>query len=182
MVKLVERHTAADLAHLDAGLVATAGIEDPGDRVVAFLRFYEDGADELMAEQTGCLFATMLAEREFTGSEINRLVASTQETWRREVGDLLRGALADVPTEIDIDALADHLFTTFEGGFILCRTFEDRAAMGDQLRVFRQLVEALLLTRTSRTLDGRGRRPDPRGTRRSSPAASHAPIRSRPHG
>ncbi len=25
-----------------------------------------------MAEQTGCLFATMLAERQFTGTEMNR--------------------------------------------------------------------------------------------------------------
>ena len=181
MVKLVERHAAADLAHLDARLVASAGIEDAGDHVIAFLRFYEDGADELMAEQTGCLFATMLAEREFTGSEINRLVAATQETWRREVGDLLRGARADVPNEIDIDALADHLFTTFEGRFILCRTFEDgaRSATGSRIPAARRSAVA---TRTSPTLGGRGRRPDPRGTRRSSPAAPHAPIRSRPHG
>src|SRR5688572_24802010 len=64
--QLVERYVASDLAHLDAGLAATAGIEDSAERLVAFLRFYEDGADELMAEQTGCLFATVLAERQFT--------------------------------------------------------------------------------------------------------------------
>ena len=46
--------------------------------------------------------------------------------------------------EIDVDALADHLFTTFEGGFILCRTLADRSGMRAQLRIFRQLVEALL--------------------------------------
>jgi hypothetical protein len=34
----------------------------------------------------------------------------------------------------------------FEGGFILCRALENRSAMHDQLRIFRQLVEALLLT------------------------------------
>ncbi len=46
--------------------------------------------------------------------------------------------------DVGVDALADHLYTTFEGGFILCRALEDRSKMGDQLRVFRQLVEALL--------------------------------------
>ena len=43
-VRLVERYVAADLAHLNGGLAATAHIEDPSARVVAFLHFYEDGA------------------------------------------------------------------------------------------------------------------------------------------
>jgi TetR/AcrR family transcriptional repressor of nem operon len=147
-VQLVERYVAADLAHLNAGLAATDGIHDPADRVVAFLRYFEDGADELMAEQSGCLYATVLAEREFTGTDITRQVATAEKAWRRALVDLLRPALADLRPAIDVDieALADHLFTTFEGGFILCRTTENPSAMGEQLRIFRQLVEALLLT------------------------------------
>jgi TetR/AcrR family transcriptional repressor of nem operon len=145
-IQLVERYVAIDLAHLDAGLAATVGIEDPADRVIAFLRFYEEGADALMAEQTGCLYATVLAEREFTGTAINRQVADAEEVWRRAFVDLMRPALAARGRAIDIDveALADHQFTTFEGGFILCRTLEDPSAMRSQLRIFRQLIEALL--------------------------------------
>jgi TetR/AcrR family transcriptional repressor of nem operon len=144
--QLVERYVASDLAQLEAGLEATAAIEDPVERVVAFFRFYEDGADELMAEPTGCLFATVLAERQFIGTEMNRQIAKTQRTWREAVVDLLHPALARRRPRLDIDgaALADHLFTTFEGGFILCRALEDKSAMRDQLRVLRQLVEALL--------------------------------------
>ena len=146
-VQLVERYVVADLGHLDAGLTATAAIEDPAERVVAFVRFYEDGADELMAAQTGCLFASVLAEREFTGTAINRQVAASEQAWRLAFLDLLRPALADRRPAIDLDleALADHLFTTFEGGFILCRTLESPAAMRAQLRVFRQLLDAVLL-------------------------------------
>jgi TetR/AcrR family transcriptional repressor of nem operon len=144
--QVLERYVAADLAHLDAGLVATDGIEDPAERVVAFLRFFEDGADELMTEQSGCLFATVLAERQFTGTDANRRIAETQDTWRRAFVDLLEPALArrQPPIEIDAGALADHLFTTFEGGFVLGRALQDRSAMREQLRVFRQLTEALL--------------------------------------
>jgi len=144
-LRLVERYVVADLAHLDAGVAAIAGIEDPAARVVAFLRFYEDGAEELMSEQSGCLFATVLAEREFSGGDINALVAKTELAWRAALVDLLRPAIAArrPGLGIDVDALADHLYTTFEGGFILCRTLEETAAMGAQLRVFRQLVEAL---------------------------------------
>jgi TetR/AcrR family transcriptional regulator, transcriptional repressor for nem operon len=155
-VRLVERYVVADLAQLDAGLAAVAGIEDPAARVVGFVRFYEDGADELMSGQSGCLYASVLAEREFTGSEINALVAKATLAWRDALVDLLRPAIAarrpdlgvdvdaDIDAGIDLDALADHLFTTFEGGFILCRTLESTSAMRAQLRVFRQLVEALL--------------------------------------
>ena len=145
-VQLVRRYVAADLAHLDAGLTATAHITDPTVRVVAFLRHYEDGADELMTEQTGCLYATVLAERQLTGKEINDQVAKATRVWRDAVADLLRSALATrrLDTHIDVDALADHLYTTFEGGFILCRTYNDRAAMRAQLRIYRQLIEAFL--------------------------------------
>ncbi|MCW6007393.1 TetR/AcrR family transcriptional regulator [Micromonospora sp. CPCC 205371] len=145
-VQVVERYVAADLAHLDAGLDAAAHIADPTARVVAFLRYYEEGADELMSEQSGCLYATVLAEREFTGSEVNDQLAKATRAWRHALVDLLRPALAArrPAHDIDLDALADHLYTTFEGGFILCRTFEDRSAMRAQLRIYRQLVEALL--------------------------------------
>ena len=143
--QLTERYVETDLAHLSAGLEAVREIEKPANRVIAFIRFFEDGADGLMAEQTGCLYATVLAERQFTGSDINDLVAKATIVWRAAVVDLLRPALAARRTEldIDVDALADHLFTTFEGAFILCRTLEDSSAMGAQLRVLRQLLESL---------------------------------------
>jgi TetR/AcrR family transcriptional regulator, transcriptional repressor for nem operon len=145
-LRLVERYVVADLAQLDAGLAAAAAVADPAARVVAFLRFFEDGAEDLMSEQSGCLFATVLAEREFTGSDINAMVAKAELAWRAAIVDMLRPAIAArrPGLDVDVEALADHLFTTFEGGFILCRTLEDTSAMGGQLRVFRQLVEALL--------------------------------------
>ena len=145
-LRLVERYVVSDLGQLDAGLAAAASIEDPAARVVAFLRHYEDGADELMSAQSGCLYASVLTEREFTGSDINTLVAKAEVAWRTAFVDLLRPAVAvrRPGLHIDLDALADHLFTTFEGGFVLCRTLGETSAMRAQLRVFRQLVEALL--------------------------------------
>ncbi|MGH9042045.1 MAG: TetR/AcrR family transcriptional regulator [Acidimicrobiia bacterium] len=149
-LRLVERYVESDLAHLEAGLEAAAGVDDPVAKVVAVLRFYEDQADDLIAHQSGCLYATMLAEREFTGGEVNELVARATVAWRVALVDLLRPALAagrngaDGGEDVDVDALADHLYTTFEGAFILCRTVQDPSAMRGQLRIFRQLVEALL--------------------------------------
>jgi TetR/AcrR family transcriptional repressor of nem operon len=142
--QLVERYAAADLAHLDAGLAAVADIDDPTEKVVAFLRFYEDGADELVSVQSGCLYATVLAERRFTGSEINDVVAQAELAWRSAIVELLRPALADRRPDVELDALADHLFTTFEGAFILARAHGEPGLMRAQLRIFRQLVATLL--------------------------------------
>ena len=64
---------------------------------------------------------------------------------------LLPPAIADrrPGAAIDTDALADHLYTTFEGAFILCRTLGDSTAMAAQLRMLRQLVESFLETSAS---------------------------------
>jgi TetR/AcrR family transcriptional regulator, transcriptional repressor for nem operon len=144
--QMVERYVDADLRHLDAGLAAVADIDDPVERVVGFVRFFEDGGDELMSEQSGCLYATVLAERELTGGEVDALVAKAGRAWRDRFADLLRPAIAAHrrPLDVDPDGLADHLYTTFEGAFILCRTLGDPSAMRAQLRIFRQLLEALL--------------------------------------
>ena len=146
--QLIDRYAASDLAHLDAGLAAVADIDDPAARLIAFVRYFEDGADELLSEQTGCLYATVLAERQLIGPEFTEPVARATRLWRQAFVGLLAPALHDRRPELDgaldHDAIADHLYTTFEGGFILCRTYDDPSAMRAQLRVFRQLLQALL--------------------------------------
>lgn len=144
--QITERYVESDLAHLSAGLAAIANVADAAERVVTFLRYYEESADEIMSEQSGCLYAAMLAERQFAGSDINDLVAKATLAWRGAVVDLLRPALAErrPDLDVDVDALADQLYTTFEGAFILSRTLQDSSAMRAQLRVYRQLVEGLL--------------------------------------
>lgn len=152
---VTERYVASDLANLAAALDAVAGIEDPVARVLEFVRFFEDSGDEIMSAQSGCLYATVLAERELTGQDINTLVAQATEQWRVALVELLRPALRSQRRDLDVDALADHLYVTFEGGFILCRTLQDSAHIRAQLKVFRQLLEALLtpgddMSRTNR--------------------------------
>ncbi len=144
--QVLERYVRADLAYLEAGLASIADLEDPVERAVGLFRFFEDGADELIAEQSACLYATVLAEREFVGGDFHEQVADATRAWRVAIVDVLEPALATRGgrTEVDVTALADHLYTTFEGGYILCRTIADRKAMRGQLKVLRQLVEALL--------------------------------------
>lgn len=98
------------------------------------------------ADASAGLAATSEIDDPVVRVDINRQVARAERAWRDALVDLLRPALAVRGPDVDVDvqALADHLYTTFEGAFVLCRTLEDPSAMWAQLRTFRQLVGALL--------------------------------------
>lgn len=136
---LVDRYAAADIASLDEALAEVrARTDDPAEQVVAFLRIFEDGADELMSAQSSCLYVAALTERQLadhgTSEPINRAIVA----WREAIAAMLREAL---PDGVDANALADHVFVTFEGAFLLCRSTGDNRHMRAQLHVLRQLVE-----------------------------------------
>jgi TetR/AcrR family transcriptional repressor of nem operon len=155
---LVDRYAAADIAHLDQAVAeVTAQTEDPAARVIAFLRIFEDGADELMAAQSSCLYVSVLTERQLAQDGTRDQIAHAVLAWRAELSRLLDDALRSPaghvhpagrvhpdPGAIDSRALADHVFVTFEGAFILARSLSDPGHMRAQLRVLRQLLEALL--------------------------------------
>lgn len=163
---LVDRYVTADVAHLDAAMADVAALPDPVDRVIEFVRIFEDSGDELMSAQSSCLYVAILTERQLvddgTSGEINRAI----EVWRDGVGRLLREALAGQADEpgLDVDALADHVFVTFEGAFILCRSTGDPGHMRRQLGALRLLLEALL--RPGASVEGSGKE-------RSSPDLTH---------
>lgn len=147
---LVDRYAAADIAHLDQAVAqVTAETGDPAARVIAFLRVFEDGADELMAAQSSCLYVSVLTERQLASAGTWDQISRAVLTWRAELARLLDEALATRPDAIPVDtnALADHVFVTFEGAFILARSMNDAGHMRAQLRVLRQLLEALLAPR-----------------------------------
>ena len=145
---LTERYVSADIAVLNDALASTISVEDPVDRLMAFLRYFEDGADVLMSEQSSCLYISVLTERQLishgTAEAINRAI----DAWRIEIAELLRAAAASRDVDLgDLDALADHVFVTFEGAFLLCRSTGDSTHMRSQLAVLRRLIESALRAR-----------------------------------
>lgn len=141
---LVERYVDADLGLLRAGLQACADVPDPVDRVLAFLRHYERWADELVSADSACLYIAVLTERDLLDDATAGAVRRAIETWRAEFATLLRPALAQARADVDADELADHLFATFEGGYLMCRSLASPEPMRAQLRVLRLLVASLL--------------------------------------
>jgi len=145
-VALMERYVEADLGQLRLALAAVSEVADPVERALGFLAYFETWAEELISEDSACLYIAALSEQDLLDADIRGALQRGILTWRTEVAALLRAALAERPDAppLDPDDLADHLFATFEGGFLLCRSLQSAAPMRAQLRVFRQLVEATL--------------------------------------
>ena len=141
---LVGRYVESDLAHLTGALEATERITDPKQRALAFVRIFEDAGDELMSEQSGCLYTSVLTERELTHDGTADQIREAVLAWRAAYADLLRAALGRRTRSVDVDALSDHLFVTFEGAFLLCRSLGDPSHMRTQLRTYRLLLEGIL--------------------------------------
>lgn len=140
---LVELYVAGDLAMLEQALVAARAESTPVARAIAFLGHFEGIADEIMAGTTGCLYTSVLAEMELIEAGTSDPIAKAVTLWREGYAELLRDALP-VGHGIDVDALADHVFVTFEGAFLLARTTGQAEQLRRQLSVLRALVESLL--------------------------------------
>jgi TetR/AcrR family transcriptional regulator, transcriptional repressor for nem operon len=144
---LVARYAAADIAHLHAAVThARAATSDPAEQVIAFVRVFEDDADELMSAQSNCLYVSILTERQLAAAGTSEQIVDAITAWRTTLSTMLRTALDQRRPghDIDTDALADHVFVTFEGAFLLCRSTGDNKHMRAQLTVLRQMLESLL--------------------------------------
>ena len=143
---LVARYAAADVEHLETFMTAAeAEIADPAGQVIAFIRLFEEAADEIVAEQPSCLYVSFIYDRQLTEDGTTEMIVDAIVAWR----DLLRAKLqaaADLhppSSDIDLQDLADHVFVTFEGAFILARSLQDPSHMRRQLALLRGLLELL---------------------------------------
>ena len=143
---LVERYAAADAATLEAVMnAAEQQSDDPAEQLVIFTRTFEDMADEVLATQPQCLFVSFIYERELSDVGIDDVVAESIRHWRTRIAGKLELAAATRPAlrGLDLDALADHWFTTFEGSFLLAQAVQDPTSMRRQLAHLRRYLELL---------------------------------------
>jgi TetR/AcrR family transcriptional regulator, transcriptional repressor for nem operon len=141
---LVAQYVADDLAMLEGGLAAAyAAGADPVERAVTFIRHFEDQADEIMRGTTGCLYTSVLVEMELVEAGTSDPIAKAVAEWRERYAVLLADAVGS-RGDVDVDALSDHVFVTFEGAFLLARTTGDPGQLRRQLAVLRTLVESVL--------------------------------------
>lgn len=143
---LVERYATADVEHLESFMTAAeAESDDPALQVIAFVRMFEEAADEIVAAQPSCLYVSFMYDRQLFEDGTTDLIVGAVDAWRSALLEKLEaGARLHRPrSPVDLEALADHVFVTFEGAFILARTTQDGSHMRRQLAVLRHHLELL---------------------------------------
>jgi TetR/AcrR family transcriptional repressor of nem operon len=143
---LVEGYAEGDVAFLHEFMErAEATNDDPALQVLEFIRLFEEAADEMVANQPSCLYVSYIYEKQLFEDGTNDIIAGAVLAWRERLAAKLREAAEAHPprSTIDPDALADHVFATFEGAFMLTRTMNDPELMRRQLALVRDYVSLL---------------------------------------
>ena len=143
---LVERYAAGDIEHLEVFMTqAEAESDDPAEQLVAFIRLFEEASDQIVAEQPSCLYVSFIYERQLFDDGTNDVIVDTVLAWRKRLREKLEAAAAVHPPQLDVDlsSLADLVFVTFEGAFVLVRTLGDPSQMRRHLEHLRSYVTLL---------------------------------------
>nr|MBA2293902.1 TetR/AcrR family transcriptional regulator [Actinomycetota bacterium] len=143
---LVERYAQADLAYQEQFMAAAeAASDDPAEQLVTFVSLFEEAADELVTEQSGCLYVSFVYEKQLVDDGTHSLIVDAVIAARERFAQKLEAAIAIHPpgVPVDVTSLADLVFTTFEGGFILARTLRDPSLLRGQLTHLRRYLELL---------------------------------------
>jgi len=153
---LLERYAAADKRLLEEFMAEVESeSEDPAAQLVAFIRRFEQVAAELAPTQPGCLFVSFIYESQLTGDGSGDVIVGSIREWRERLLEKLEAAARVHPpaAAVDLPSLADHVFTVFEGGFILTRAMDEPTHLPAQLAHVRHYLELLFgLAPRQRTL------------------------------
>ena len=151
---LVERYAAGDLDMLEDFMGrAEAASDDPAEQLAAFLRLFEEAAAEVAHEESGCLYVSFVQQSQLVDESTIDVIVGAVLAWRnRLVAKLEEAAAVHPPRDaVDLVSLADLVFTTFEGAFILVRTLGDPELMRGQLAHLRRYVELVFELQPSPT-------------------------------
>lgn len=142
---LVERYAAHDAELLETLMArAEAAASDPADQLIHFVRSLEEIAGQSFEAQPGCLFVSFIYERGLVDPETDAIVRRSILHWRERILDKLERAAAGRPLpEVDLPALADHVFTTTEGALLLARAMDEPHLFAAQLAHVRHYLELL---------------------------------------
>lgn len=149
---VVERYAEADGA-LFAEWSARADrlSEDPLERVLIFLKLFEEHLDGLGRPFPGCVFAAYTYSREAFAPEIHAYIRERFADWMRLYEEKLEALVSARPPAVPITArsLAEMIVTIIEGGFVLALALDDATWLQRQSAGYRRYLELLFRARSA---------------------------------
>lgn len=143
---VLERYAANDLA-LFTGWAEKADrlSDDPLERVLIFLRLFEEFLDGLGKPFPGCIFASYTYESRQFGPDVAEFIRESLDGWAALYIEKLEALVAARPPAGDVDAtrLAEMITTIIEGGFIMANAYEDATWLQRQIAEYRRYLTML---------------------------------------
>ncbi|MGI9434880.1 MAG: TetR/AcrR family transcriptional regulator, partial [Geminicoccaceae bacterium] len=117
--------------------------DDPLERVLIFLRLFEEFLDGLGAPFPGCVFASYTYESRNFGPDVLDYIRESLEGWIKLYEEKLDGLIRARPPRIEKTGrqLAEMAATIVEGGFIMANAMEDATWLQRQSKEYRDYIE-----------------------------------------
>ena len=143
---VIKRYTKNDLARFDEfSKQAEKLADDPLQEVMIFLKLFEEFLEDLGAPPVGCVFASYTNEKQLFSLGIQNLVSDGFKTWaifyEIKFTKLLKAQKPKTP--VTATELAEMIIAIIEGGFIVSRSYGDKALTIRLSKQFRNYLKLL---------------------------------------
>ena len=121
--------------------------EDPLHGFLVGLKMMAEMFADLPNGHPGCLIASFCYQDRLFDKEVRELNAAAVLGWRKRFRDRLDLIAARYPPRlpVDLDDIADMLSVIADGGIILSRTVNDKAALSRQMLLYRDFIRTIFL-------------------------------------
>ena len=133
------------------GLVAEAHalVDDPLQRVLAFLKLLADMLGKLDDTHPGCLAASFTYESQQFDVEIRNMTQEGVESWKRLFLEQFEPVMETHDCDVPLEDLADMLNVSLEGAILLSRIEDSNRVLSRQIMLFRDYVRRVFRPRTA---------------------------------
>jgi AcrR family transcriptional regulator len=144
--QLFERFLAEDEAIIETLASRARELsDDPLQSLLIFLNLYAQMMDDMEALHPGCMVATVTYQERLFDAAMKQMNVDYLMRMRKRFRDWFEEISERNParSDVDLDALSDHLTVIVEGAIIYAKALQDRGLMGKQARLFRNHVKLL---------------------------------------
>lgn len=119
--------------------------DDPLERVLIFLRLFEEFMDGLGKPFPGCIYASYTYESGQFGPDVAEFIRASLDNWAALFIEKLDVLIAARPPKEDVDArrLAEMITTIIEGSFVMANAYADATWVQRQVAEYRRYLKLL---------------------------------------
>lgn len=143
---LVDRWVARDAEYVEETMSRAEHLNrDPLQQLLLFVGLFEESMAALTEPYPGCLMASMVYEAELFDEATHARIRQSVLAWRKRIRAKMEEVTAHHPPklDVDLDVLADQMWSMAEGAFILSKSMQDAGAVANQIRQYRNYLELL---------------------------------------